>query len=501
MPADRQDVAMREQRLNRTAQRCESACQIGSRRPFDGCRQKDSLRHPPKHKARRSTIDKRLACNIENAHQKRSKGRLPHSVLKFVPNRDGGWIGTCKKTCGVAIIGAGPYGLSLAAHLVATGVNFRIFGKKLSTWRDHMPKGMMLKSDGFASNLSAPAKDSTLKAHCVRHGVAYANRHQPVRLEDFVAYADSFQAHYVPMLENQSIVSLDKDGADYRLTLEDGHICRPKLVVLAVGITWFKHIPELLSALAPDICSHSYDHHDVSGFVGRDVIVLGAGASAIDIAAALHEKGANVRIIARALSIVFHDAPDATKESLLSYIQRPPSGIGPGWHSFIYANAPLLFHRLPEHLRLRIVKRHLGPAPGWFMRQRIEGQIPATMGQPLQNAVRNGGRVTLGIAGDDGTTQTLAVDHVIAATGYRPDLAKLPFLNAEMRAQISSVKGVPVLSDNFETSLAGLYVVGPAAVHSFGPLMRFMVGTEFAAPRLSAHLARKLSTNAMARAA
>ncbi len=289
-----------------------------------------------------------------------------------------------QKTCDVAIIGAGPYGLSLAAHLVVAGVNFRIFGKKLSTWRDHMPNGMMLKSDGFASNLSAPAKDSTLKAYCARNGVAYANRHQPVRLEDFVTYADWFQARYVPMLENQNIVSLDTDGADYRLTLEDGHICRTKLVVLAVGITWFKHIPELLSALAPDICSHSYDHHDVSGFGGRDVIVLGAGASAIDIAAALHEKGANVRIVARAPSIVFHDAPDATKESLLTYIQHPPSGIGPGWHSFIYANAPLLFHRLPEHLRLRIVKRHLGPAPGWFMRQRIEGQIPAIMEQTLQ---------------------------------------------------------------------------------------------------------------------
>ena len=61
-----------------------------------------------------------------------------------------------EKFCQTAIIGAGPYGLSLAAHLAAAGADFRIFGKPLTSWRDHMPKGMMLKSDGFASNLSAP---------------------------------------------------------------------------------------------------------------------------------------------------------------------------------------------------------------------------------------------------------------------------------------------------------------------------------------------------------
>lgn len=56
----------------------------------------------------------------------------------------------------VAIIGAGPYGLSIAAHLRAYGIPFRIFGAPLDSWRRHMPVGMMLKSDGFASSLSAP---------------------------------------------------------------------------------------------------------------------------------------------------------------------------------------------------------------------------------------------------------------------------------------------------------------------------------------------------------
>jgi cation diffusion facilitator CzcD-associated flavoprotein CzcO len=53
-----------------------------------------------------------------------------------------------------AIIGAGPYGLSIAAHFRSRGISFRVFGRPMDSWLRHMPKGMHLKSDGFASNLS-----------------------------------------------------------------------------------------------------------------------------------------------------------------------------------------------------------------------------------------------------------------------------------------------------------------------------------------------------------
>src|SRR5664279_1261464 len=82
--------------------------------------------------------------------------------------------------CDVAIVGAGPYGLSLAAHGTAAGLDVRVFGKPLSTWRDHMPAGMLLKSDGFASNLSAANPDSTLKVYCAARGIAYQDMYRPV---------------------------------------------------------------------------------------------------------------------------------------------------------------------------------------------------------------------------------------------------------------------------------------------------------------------------------
>ena len=406
-----------------------------------------------------------------------------------------------KNICDVAIIGAGPYGLSLAAHLNAASVSFRIFGKPLSTWRTHMPKGMQLKSEGFASNLSAPTKGSTLKAYCAARGISYADRSLPVPLAVFVDYADWFQAHFVPMLETKDVVSLEEYSEGYRLKLEDGQICRARAVVLAVGITWFKHLPSQLAVLAQDFVSHSFDHHDLSRFAGRDVVVLGAGASAIDTAISAHEAGARVRVVARAEAIPFHEPPDGSETSLLQQLQYPPSGIGPGWRSFIYANAPLLFYHLPESLRLRIVSRHLGPAPGWFTRERFVGHISTILRHGLQNAKVDDGRITLDIADDEGGAQTITADHVIAATGYRPSLRKLPFLDAKLVDGIASLNDAPILSSNFETSMPGLFAVGPLGANNFGPLMRFMVGAEFVAPRLAAHLTRKFGATAVARAA
>src|SRR5512146_289671 len=105
--------------------------------------------------------------------------------------------------CEIAIIGAGPYGLSLAAQLAARGVSFRIFGKPLDTWRHHMPKDMLLKSEGFASSLSHPSRDSTLGAYCAVRGIEYADQAIPVSLDLFLDYAEWFRKTYVPTLEEK----------------------------------------------------------------------------------------------------------------------------------------------------------------------------------------------------------------------------------------------------------------------------------------------------------
>jgi cation diffusion facilitator CzcD-associated flavoprotein CzcO len=393
----------------------------------------------------------------------------------------------------VAIIGAGPYGLSLAAHLRARGLRFRIFGRPLDTWRAHMPRNMLLKSEGFASSLSAPIAGHTLKNYCTDHGIAYADQGLPVPLDVFLAYAEAFQKRFAPRLENVDVRSVERAQDSYILTLGTGERVCARNVVLAVGISWFAHTPEILSALPAAFVSHSYQHRHGEAFKGREVTIIGAGASAIDLASLLQDCGASVRIVARKQSIRFHSPPDPDAQMFWHQLRRPPSGIGPGWRSFFCANAPQLFHRMPKRMRLRATQSHLGPAPGWFMRERVDGRIPTMLGYNLANASLRDGHVALALTHTSGKEETLICDHVIAATGYRPDLGRLPFFASSLRTRIKTVQHTPILSSNFETSERGLFVVGPAAANSFGPLMRFMVGAQFVAPRLAAHLERRVA--------
>lgn len=359
----------------------------------------------------------------------------------------------------------------------------------MATWRGHMPEGMQLKSEGFASNLSAPAPASTLKAYCAARGLAYADQAWPVPMSLFNEYADWFQRTYVPGLETKHVASLESSGEGYVLILEDGTRIYARKVVLAVGVSWFKHIPQELAELSN--VSHSYDHRVVGELADRDVVVLGAGASAIDTAALFHHSGARTTIVARRKAIPFHQPPDPDNVSWMKQLTMPPTGIGPGWKSVFFTKTPQLFRHLPEQLRLDVVKRYLGPAPGWFMRETVEGRIPMLLGHVLKGARQSVGKVELQLQNDQGVERRIEADHLVAATGFVPDLRKLPFLASPLREQIVSAAHTPVLNANFETSMPGLYAVGLLAANSFGPLLRFMVGAEFAAPRLAAHLVRK----------
>src|SRR5215471_11637269 len=98
--------------------------------------------------------------------------------------------------CNVAIIGAGPYGLSIAAHLQALGVEYRIFGKPMDTWLTRMPKGMRLKSEGFASSLSDAKSEFTLREYCKTEGFPYADIGLPVPLKTFTSYGLEFQKKF-----------------------------------------------------------------------------------------------------------------------------------------------------------------------------------------------------------------------------------------------------------------------------------------------------------------
>jgi thioredoxin reductase len=391
----------------------------------------------------------------------------------------------------VAIIGAGPYGLSIAAHLQSLGVPYRIFGAPLDTWRRHMPAGMTLKSDGFASNLSDPDGHGTLAAYCADRGIPYHNTDLPVSLGTFNVYAQDFQQRFVPDLEDRQVVSVEKSGTGFELELDDGESLRAHFVVGAIGITHFAQMPGGLDDLSPDLVSHSSAHHDLSAFAGRDVTVIGGGSSAVDIAALLHEADATTSLIARSDRLRFFSPPGPIAQGRWHRVRHPSSGLGPGWRSWLCENAPNLFRFLPGDARLTIIRRHLGPRSAWAMKARLEAGVAVRLGTTVERATEEGGRVRLVLRGADGTHAEALTDHVVAATGYSPDVHRMDFLSETLRSQIRTHARMPVLSGSFESSVPGLYFVGPPAVNSFGPLMRFMVGAEYAAPVVARRLARK----------
>ncbi|HVY14990.1 MAG TPA: NAD(P)-binding domain-containing protein [Rhodopila sp.] len=392
------------------------------------------------------------------------------------------------QTTDVAIIGAGPYGLSLGAHLAQAGIACVVLGEPMHTWRTGMPEGMVLKSEGFASNLWHPDKAFTLQDYCAEHGLPYQDSGLPVPLATFSAYGVAFQKRFVPMLREQWVRHLDFDGSLYTLHLDNHDIITARRVVIAAGIRKFHQIPTELAPILGTLCSHSADHHKLDRFRGRQILVIGGGASGIGMAALMSAQGAKVSVAARKNRIAYCGPP--SDRSLLEKIRAPESGLGTGWRSLACVLAPMVFYQMPRDFRHMIVRRHLGPAPGWTSRAEVEQNVDVLLGRRVVGSREANGLAAVTFQNSDGSEQTVEAEHVISATGYKVDMRRLEFLSREILDRMEMAAFTPVLSPYFETSVPGLFVVGTAAANAFGPLLRFAYGAGFASNRLSRFLKR-----------
>ena len=381
------------------------------------------------------------------------------------------------------VIGAGPYGLSVAAHLKERGVPVLVFGKPMEFWQN-MPAKMYLKSVWTASTFS----DLTGKYSLNQYTIATKTpRQEPIPLPYFLAYGAWFQEQTAPDVDQTYVQLLSRDGKGFHLDLADGRSVKASRVVVATGITLFTYVPDFARDLPPTLASHTQFHKDFSPFKGKNVAVIGSGQSGLETAALLHEVGAEVELIARG-PVIWIDRRLYRSTGAARHLFYPPSDVGPPGLNQLTAR-PLLYRLLPDKTRDTLARRAIRPAGADWLRERVEEQVKITPSTQIISATPQGRGVCLKLS--DGTTRE--IDYLFLGTGFRPNLHKLPFLDASLQEQVQDNTGFPILSQEFESSVSGLHFAGALGGFTFGPICRFVAGSPIAAQQIGRHAARELS--------
>jgi FAD-dependent urate hydroxylase len=380
--------------------------------------------------------------------------------------------------CEVAVIGAGPYGLSVAAHLRHGGISARVFGEPMSFWREHMPKGMRIRSPEHATDLSSPAGEHSFKAYMATQ---QSRPEWPVPLECFVGYGAWFQQQFIPDVDCRKVRQVERVADGFQLTLADSEVFAAARVVVATGLINQAYYPQVFRDCPPALVTHSSEHADFAPFRGKHVGVIGRGQSACESAALLSEAGASVELIGRGdIHWLGSGEPAASKpfSSRLHDLVAAPSAVGPFPLSWL-VEMPAVVRHLPAELRGHIATRCLKAAATGWLKPRFEA-VTLNLSRTIAAARPAADRIAVEL--DNGVR---TFDHVVLGTGYHIDIARIGIFAPQLLDDIMCIDGSPVLSTNFESSVPKLHFVGSAAVRSFGPLLRFVSGASYAAPAIT----------------
>ncbi len=378
-------------------------------------------------------------------------------------------------SCEVAVVGAGPYGLSVAAHLDHAGFATRVFGEPMGFWRRNMPKGMMLRSPWHGTHISSPDSSHSLDVYAIEHDV---DDEMLWPLENFVEYGEWFQKHAVPQLDRRAVSQIDATGSGFHLTLGDGEVVTADRVVVATGLRNQDYRPDVFAGLPAALVSHACEHADLGIFRGKHVAVIGRGQSACESAALLAESGAKTEIISRGdIHWLAHLTDGNAAKPRLWWLREAlaaPSAVGPFPLSWL-AEFPGIARRLPAKLRDEFTQRCLKAGAAGWLKPRFTN-VTINAGRRIERARVASDRIVLDL--DD---RARTFDHVLLGTGYRVDIARLGILSSQLLDKIARVDGSPVLGTGFVSSVPNLHFVGSYAVRSYGPLLRFIAGAPFTA--------------------
>jgi cation diffusion facilitator CzcD-associated flavoprotein CzcO len=379
----------------------------------------------------------------------------------------------------VAVIGAGPFGLSVAAHLAHRRV--RAFGEPMETWRTRMPPDMRLRSDWDETSLSAPQERGAIDVWARTTGEA---REEPIPLTKFLRYSDWFRETFVPENDTADVARLERGGGVFRVTTATGDQVDAGVVVVAVGVTPFPHAPPPFDEAMGDGVSFAIERQDYSAYRGRRLIVVGGGQGGLEAAALARRAGAEVEVIIRSQLRWFTDRepyrPRGRLRQRLYRVAYPVVGYGPPPLNRL-ALHPDVFAALPEPTRRAVARRILRAGGSPWVRSEIDGRVAVTEGAAVRRLERVAGGINLELS--DGTRREAAA--VVVSAGFRFALDQLGFLTPAVREPVALRDGWPVLDRHFRSSDPNLLFVGFAAERRFGPIARFVSGSRFTAYRVA----------------
>jgi cation diffusion facilitator CzcD-associated flavoprotein CzcO len=353
-----------------------------------------------------------------------------------------------------------------------------------------MPEGMLLRSSRRSSGIATP--DPALSFESYQRGEGEPLP-EPIPLKSFVRYARWFQQNGVPDVDERRVVRVETTGSGFRVSLEDGESISVGRVVVAAGLSAFARRPPPFDTLPRELRPHACEQHEVASLRGDRVIVIGAGQSAIEYAALLHEAGVEVEVIVRAPRVRWMaegSSAERLGDTWLGRVAYPATDVGPPVLSQIIRK-PDLFRHLPLPMRYAIERIVVRPAAASWLRARV-AEVPITTGRTAVSAAQRGDRVSIDL--DDGTRRE--ADRLLLATGYCIDLSRYSFLVPEILRSLRLVRNAPALLPGFESSVPGLHFLGSAAAPTFGPLMYFLGGTSFAARSVTRKIAGRVGVAA-----
>jgi FAD-dependent urate hydroxylase len=365
------------------------------------------------------------------------------------------------------IIGAGPFGLTVSAQASTHGIEHLLVGKPMEFWQRNMPKGMYLRS-GCDWHLD-PLNLHTIERFLQCLGKK-ASDVEPLSMEFYLSYVEWFQQQKQIQSLPHHVSRLDYSASDNNfVAFCDGRMIAARHVVIAPGFKYFAHVPEELKVLLPEgRFSHTCDFADFSTVAGKRYLIVGGRQSAFEWAALLIEAGAS------AVDLTHRHVSPTFATSDWSWVTPLVDGM---------VESPNWFRRLTPDERSAIIKRmwaegRLKLEPWLESRLKNDRVTVRPQTQLRRCLVQGSGDLRVELTNGD----TLVVDHVILATGYKVDIARVPFLSSgNVLGQVATSNGFPILDDHFQTSVPGLYMTSMPATQDFGPFFAFTVSVRASA--------------------